>query len=99
MEDNKKLDAIQKKLESISLQMEAMKLSEYVDMMKNPRRMLWSNFVGGLARGFGMGIGFTLLGAVALYILQRIVVLNIPFIGQFIAEIVRIVQNTINLRP
>ncbi|MGI6143241.1 MAG: DUF5665 domain-containing protein, partial [bacterium] len=35
-------------------------------------------------------VGFTLLGALLLYFLGRLV--NLPLIGSFIAEIVRIVQ-------
>ena len=29
--------------------------------------MIRTNFIAGLARGFGMAVGFTVLGAVALY--------------------------------
>jgi hypothetical protein len=40
-----------------------------------------------------MAIGFTVLGAIGLYFLQKLVVLNLPFFGNFIAEIVKIVQD------
>lgn len=39
-----------------------------------------------------MAIGFTILGALAIYFLNKIISWNIPLIGDFIAEIVRIVQ-------
>jgi hypothetical protein len=39
-----------------------------------------------------MAIGFTILGAVVLYMLRQAVLLNIPIIGNFITEIVKIVQ-------
>jgi hypothetical protein len=57
--------------------------------------MIFSNFIAGLARGFGMAIGFTLLGAMVLYLLRQAVFLNIPIIGNFIAEIVKIVQDNL----
>ena len=50
------------------------------------------NFLGGISRGFGTAIGFTLLGALAIYFLQRIVILRLPIIGTFIADIIKIVQ-------
>ena len=81
------------KLDEISVAMEKLGIAEYVDMLHNPRRLLFINFWSGVARGFGMAIGFTVLAAVVLYALQRIVVLNTPIIGDFIADIVNIVQN------
>jgi hypothetical protein len=50
------------------------------------------NFVGGLFRGLGMAVGFTILGAIVLMLLRRLMYLNLPIIGDFIADIVRIVQ-------
>lgn len=49
------------------------------------------NFLGGLSRGFGIAVGITLLSALVLWFLQRLVSLNLPLIGNFIAELVRIV--------
>ncbi len=85
-------EEINKKIEELSVNIEKMKLAEYVEMLKNPRRLFFINFFAGIARGFGMAVGFTLLGAVILYVLQRLVVLNLPLIGDFIAELVRIVS-------
>lgn len=69
-----------------------MKLAEYVKLLDHPWRLLYINFIGGLARGFGVAIGFTILGAVLIYFLRILVMLNLPLIGDFIAEIVRMVQ-------
>lgn len=89
----KALDSINRKIDRISLNMEKFKLVDYVYYLEHPRAMLFSNFIGGLARGFGMAIGFTLLGAIVLYFLQTIVKWKLPIIGQFISEIVKIVQD------
>jgi hypothetical protein len=53
------------------------------------------NFWSGLVRGFGMAIGFTVLTALVLYGLQKIVLLNMPWIGDFISDIVNIVENQV----
>lgn len=83
---------LEKKIDEIILTLEKAKIGEYVDIMNNKRRLIYINFIGGLARGFGMAVGFTLLGALVIYILQRAIAWNLPLIGDFIAELVKIVQ-------
>ncbi len=91
--DNQTLETLGRKIDELSLNMEKLGIAEYVTMIENPRRLFWVNFWQGVARGFGMAIGFTILAGLVIYILQRMVVLNMPLIGSFIAEIVDIVQN------
>lgn len=85
--------SLEDKVAALATSMEKMKLAEYVGLLNNPWRLLWVNFLAGLARGAGIAIGGSLLVAVLLYLLSQIAVLNLPLIGDFIAEIVRIVQN------
>ncbi len=86
---------INKKIDKISLNMEKLKFVDYVYYLEHPRKMLLANFVGGLSRGIGMAVGFTILGALVLYFLKVVVQWNLPVIGEFISEIVTIVQNNI----
>jgi hypothetical protein len=79
------------KLAELSQRLEKFNLAGYLEQLNNPRRYLMVNFVGGLVRGVGIALGMTLLGAFVLLILQKLVVLNLPVIGDFIAELVRIV--------
>lgn len=92
--NNQLLDSLNKKIDAMSLKMEKMKFVDYVYFLEHPRKMLWANFISGMARGFGIAIGFTLLGAVAIYVLNKIVQYNLPYIGEFISEIVKIVQSS-----
>lgn len=85
------------KIDELSRAMEKMRLAEYVELLDNPRRLLYVNFLIGIARGFGSAIGFTILAALVIYFLQQLIVLNIPVIGEFIAEIVSIVQTQLKL--
>ena len=80
------------KIEDLSRDMEKFTIAEYINLLNNPRRFLVINFAAGLARGFGLALGFTLLGAFGIWIMQRLVVLNLPIIGDFIADLVKIVQ-------
>ena len=79
------------KLAELSQQLEKYNIAAYLEQLNNPRRYLMVNFIGGVVRGFGIALGMTILGAFILYFLQRLVVLNLPLIGDFIAELVRIV--------
>lgn len=92
------LETLGNKIDEMSLNMEKLGIAEYVLMLKNPRRLFWVNFWQGIARGFGMAIGFTILAGLVIYVLQKIVVLNTPLIGSFIAEIVDIVQNQLHFK-
>lgn len=86
------LKRLSEKIDELSVNMEKLRLAEYIEMMEKPRRLLYMNFAMGLVRGFGMAIGFTILAAIVLWSMQRLVVLNLPLVGDFIADIVRLVQ-------
>lgn len=58
-------------------------------------RRLLKEMALGAARGIGFSIGFTVLGALLLYILQSIALANLPIIGRFLAELVRIVESNL----
>ena len=92
---NQLLITLQDKINELALGMEKMKLAEYVRLLENPRRLMYVNFIAGVARGVGIAVGFTILGALVLYFLKILVMLNLPLIGGFIAEIVRMVQSNI----
>ncbi|MBO8128707.1 MAG: hypothetical protein H0Z39_05855 [Peptococcaceae bacterium] len=80
------------KIEKLSISMEKMKLAEYVHLLESPWRLLYLNFITGIARGLGMAVGFTILASLVLLALQRIVMMNLPVISEFIARIVKLVQ-------
>lgn len=92
----KRFKKLTDKIDKLVMDMEKSRIREYVCYLENPKKVFFSNFLAGLARGFGASIGFTLLAAVLLYVLQKIVRWNLPIIGDFINEIARIVEN--NLR-
>lgn len=79
-------------LEKLINHLEKLRIAEYVELTQKPGRILFLNFIGGLARGFGIAVGATLVFALLVELLRRLILLNIPGIGDFIAEIVRIVE-------
>ncbi|NLA47121.1 MAG: hypothetical protein GX866_06245 [Firmicutes bacterium] len=80
------------RLARLSQDLERFNMAEYISLLNNPRRYILVNFTGGIARGLGFAVGATLLAALLVYIMQRLVLLNLPLIGDFIAELVRIVN-------
>jgi zinc transporter ZupT len=89
---NKYGDELQRKLELWIEASERMHLPEYLQYLKNPRKILWRSFLSGIARGAGTAVGFTILGAIIIIVLQRLALANLPVIGDFLADIVEIVQ-------
>ncbi|MFA5675727.1 MAG: DUF5665 domain-containing protein [Christensenellales bacterium] len=89
---------LNKRLNELALMLEKLKLGEYLMHLNNTRRMIRNNFLGGLARGLGLAVGFTLLGALVLYILQQSFVNNLPLIGDFIADVIEIANERLHMR-
>ena len=52
--------------------------------MRNKKEIIKRNFIAGMAKGVGMGIGFSIISAIIVYILQKIIKLNIPAISDYI---------------
>lgn len=53
------------------------------------------NLLAGIFRGVGIGIGVTIITAIIVIVLQKIVLLNLPVIGEYITDIVNIVQKNV----
>lgn len=93
-QDAGKADVIAAQLERLAQYLEKMNVAGYVELMQHPARLLFLNFAAGLARGLGIAIGATLIFALMLEMMRRVILLNIPGIGEFVAEIMKIVEAT-----
>lgn len=69
-------------------------LIDFSEILGNWKVLLKRNLVAGIFKGIGIGIGFTIITAIIIYILQKIVRLNIPIIGEYISDIIDIVERT-----
>jgi hypothetical protein len=88
--------SIYKKLRDVEIKLERANFAEFMQLVQNPVRLIFLNFISGLARGFGIAIGLTIVASLFGIFLSRLASLNLPIIGKFIAELVRIVN--LNLR-
>ena len=80
------------RMDALVGQMEKMGLAEYAAYLSSRRRLFWRNFLAGLARGVGLALGFTVLGAALAATLQRLLVRSMPGISSFLADMIRIVR-------
>lgn len=87
------LKIINKKVDKINDTLQKANLLELSYILGNKKEIVLRNFLAGVSRGIGIGIGITLISAIIIYILQKIVRLNIPIIGNYISDIVDIVKN------
>ena len=62
-------------------------LTEYVRLSQKTGKILWLNFLSGMARGLGFSIGASLVLAVLYKILARIISMNIPYLTELLQQV------------
>ena len=90
---NKMEKLLLKNLEQLNFALSRNRVLELTELLGNKKQLLFRNLLSGMAKGIGIGIGFTILTAILLIMLQKIGTLNIPVIGDYIADIVEIVES------
>ena len=96
-EKEEKEENLEEKVETLAIQMKNMVTSEYQEVvaaLRNPMRLVWVNFLIGLARGVGIFIGMTVFGAIIIAISAKLLggVVDLPFIGKLIADLIESVK-------
>ncbi len=86
------LGRLENKLDTLLNNLEKSQFLQYIEYTQDRKRMIRNSFFLGIARGIGAAIGFTILGAILWYILQAVAKSSIPLLGDFIAQIVEIVE-------
>ena len=89
-------DILRETAQDLTMVMEKMRIAEYVQYLERPWKLLWTNFLIGIARGLGSTIGLAIILAILFFVLQHIVMLNLPFISDLLTKMIYTVQE--NLR-
>lgn len=84
---------IEKKIDKINKTLEKSNIIEISYILGNKKEILKRNLIAGISRGVGIGIGVTIVTAIIVYFLRKLIMLNIPIIGDYIADIIAIVEN------
>jgi hypothetical protein len=80
------------KLDEHLAQLDRLQLPELIRCLQDRRRYYRTQFIGGVVRGLGTAVGFTILGAALVWLLQDLAQRNLPVIGDFLADVVNLVQ-------
>ena len=89
---NKKING---KLDDINNKLDKSNIIEISYILGNKKEIIKRNLIAGISRGIGIGIGITIISAMIIYFLQRLIRLNIPVIGDYIGHIVSILQKNL----
>lgn len=90
----KKYNTLNDSIDDLAETLEKGNVKDLVYILGNKREIIIRNLIAGIFRGVGIGIGVTLITAILVMILQRIVKLNIPIIGEYVSDIIDIVQKS-----
>lgn len=64
---------------------EAAGVVDYLQYLQSGRRIMWTNFLAGITRGFGITIGMTVVLAIFIWILTQLV--SLPFVGEYFQKV------------
>ncbi len=59
-------------------------ITDFVKYLRSPWRIFWSNLLAGISRGFGIILGMTVVLALAIWIISRLV--DVPLIGEYFQQ-------------
>ena len=88
-------DILNENIERLFRLLEKKNIEELVYILGTKKEIAKRNFIAGIFRGVGFGIGVTLISSIIIYFLQKLVRLNLPWIGKFINDIVEIVEGNL----
>jgi len=70
--------------------LEGIGIDEFVRYLRSPRKILWLNFWAGVAKGFGIIVGMTIVVAVLVSVLQKLV--DFPLLGEYFLELKNLLE-------
>ena len=69
---------------------EAAGVVEYLEYLQSGKRIMWVNFKAGIARGFGVTVGMTVVLGVFIWVLTMLV--DLPVVGEYFEDAKRYVN-------
>ena len=88
------LNVLNQKIDDINRVLIENHIVDLSELLGNRKKLFFRNLGSGIAKGIGIGMGVTVITAILVILLQKIVTLNIPVIGEYIADIVDIVERS-----
>ncbi|MFR5682806.1 MAG: DUF5665 domain-containing protein [Clostridia bacterium] len=74
------VEKLYQNIDNLNYLMTKNNIIDFAELLGNRKEMFLRNFFSGIFKGMGIGIGFTIITAIIIFILQKIIALNIPII-------------------
>ena len=91
-EQAEQVRAVTREVDRIAKIVERMNLGDYLGLLKHPGRLLWLNFLAGLARGLGTILGATVLVSLIIAVAHHIIASHLPGVGNFFQDLIQLLQ-------
>ena len=85
------IEELNKKIDDLNYALSKNRVLDLVELLGDRKKLFVRNLWSGMVKGIGIGIGVTVITGILVVILQKIVTLNIPVIGEYISDIIDIV--------
>lgn len=89
----RKINYLNKAIDKLNNTLEERNAYDVFELLDNKKKIFVRNLIAGMSKGVGIGVGFYFITALVAYVLQYIVRLNIPIIGDYISDIIDIVES------
>jgi len=90
--ERQKTDHIIEQVERLTRHLEALRIADYIELLEKPWKLITTNFIAGIARGLGFALGTTIIFALVVEGLRRIIMINIPIINDYLIEIFKLIE-------
>ncbi len=86
--DQKQID----QLDDLARRLENSGVAEYVKLSQKTGKILWLNFLSGVARGLGFTVGTSIVLAVVYKIISHLISMNIPYITETLRQVTETIK-------
>lgn len=79
-------------LDKLARRLENSGVAEYVKLSQNTGKILWFNFLSGIARGLGFTAGTAVVLAVVYKVISSLIEMNIPYLKELLVQFMDIIK-------
>lgn len=87
-----KTDHLLDQMDRLSRHLEALRIADYIELLEKPWKLITTNFIAGVARGLGFAVGTTIIFALIVEALRRIILIKIPLITDYLVQLLQIIN-------
>jgi len=76
------------RLDQLLTRLDSSGIAEYVKLSKRTGKILWLNFLSGIAKGLGFTVGTAIVLALVYKLLRHLINMNIPYLTELLKEFI-----------